>query len=82
LVERKGVRLRVENCIALIFDLAVVWRHFGVMRDEIVVQILLVINGRDSLSKAPRSLRCIAVALKWADADAVAEQKLLVERSC
>jgi hypothetical protein len=79
-VVAQRVWLRVENGIALILGLGLPWRHLGVVRGQVLVEILLVVNRRDCLPKTAWSWWSIAIVLQRADADTVAEQEFLVER--
>lgn len=46
------------------------------VRTQELVQVLLVVDGRDTFSKAPRLTR---LTLEGADAKAVAQEELFVE---
>jgi hypothetical protein len=62
--------------IPLILGLAALGRHAGIIVADVVLQVSVVVDSQDGLPQAPRFGR----VLERADAEAVAEQELLVER--
>lgn len=66
--------------MALVFDLAGVQMHLGVVSCNKVVQVLVVVDGRHGLSKAALLRWALSLTPDRADDQAIAQEELLVER--
>lgn len=70
-----------QDRVLLVFDLAVVVCHLRVVRCQVIVEVLFVVNGQNGLAKAARS-SARTLALDGADTKAVTQEQLLVEGGC
>lgn len=70
-----------QDRVLLVFDLAVIVGNLRVVRRQVIVKVLFVVNGQNGLAKTARpSARTLT--LDGADAKAVTQEQLLVEGGC
>jgi hypothetical protein len=79
-LRRWCTRLRgTQNIISFVLDIRCLRRNLACKATKVVVKILLVIDRIDDFAKAP-SIGGLLAVLHWANVQAIAQQKLLVER--
>lgn len=66
----------VTYLIVFILRQRSLWRHLGMLAGQVIIQILVVINGQNRLAETA-SLRSI---LQGADTKAIAEDQFFIER--
>lgn len=65
--------------MSFVFDLSCPWRHFVVVRAQVIVEIFLCINIAHNLPKAHGVNAARIAILQRANTQAVTQQQLLVE---